>query len=50
MLLSINILQLPRGMIILKDKKLADKLRLTKAFGIDRTHGERKLEYMILLN
>lgn len=31
------------GMIILKDKKLADKLRLTKAFGIDRTHGERKI-------
>ena len=31
------------GMIILKDKKLANKLRLTKAFGIDRTHGERKI-------
>ena len=26
------------GIIILKDKKLASKLRLKKAFGVDRTH------------
>jgi dTDP-4-amino-4,6-dideoxygalactose transaminase len=31
------------GMIILKDQALADKLRLAKAFGVDRTHGERKV-------
>jgi|TARA_B100001564_G_scaffold359264_1_gene380372 perosamine synthetase len=31
------------GMIILKDKKLAEKLKLKKAFGVDRTHGERKI-------
>jgi perosamine synthetase len=31
------------GMIILKDRALADKLRLAKAFGVDRTHGERKV-------
>jgi perosamine synthetase len=31
------------GMIILKDKDLADRLRLKKAFGVDRTHGERKV-------
>lgn len=31
------------GMIILKDGKLADALRLKKAFGVDRTHGERKV-------
>lgn len=31
------------GMIILKDNKLAKKLRLAKAFGIDRNHGERKI-------
>jgi dTDP-4-amino-4,6-dideoxygalactose transaminase len=30
------------GMIILKDGALAAKLRLTKAFGVDRTHGERR--------
>lgn len=31
------------GMIILKDGKLADALRLKKAFGVDRSHGERKV-------
>ncbi len=31
------------GMIILKDGELAKKLRLVKAFGVDRTHGERKV-------
>jgi perosamine synthetase len=31
------------GMIILKDGELAAKLRLRKAFGVDRTHGERKI-------
>jgi len=31
------------GMIILKDADLAAKLRLKKAFGVDRTHGERKV-------
>ena len=31
------------GMIILKDSELAGKLRLLKAFGVDRTHGERKI-------
>ena len=31
------------GMIILKDEKLAQKLNLLKAFGVDRTHGERKI-------
>ena len=31
------------GMIILKDRALADKLRLAKAFGVDRAHGERKV-------
>jgi perosamine synthetase len=31
------------GMIILKDPELAAKLRLRKAFGVDRTHGERKI-------
>ena len=30
----------------LKDKKLASKLRLKKAFGVDRTHGERKIPGM----
>jgi dTDP-4-amino-4,6-dideoxygalactose transaminase len=29
------------GMIILKDDSLAQKLRLLKAFGVNRTHGER---------
>ncbi len=31
------------GMIILKDKDLAEKLKLLKAFGVNRTHGERKI-------
>ena len=31
------------GMIILKNKDLAQKLKLLKAFGVDRTHGERKI-------
>jgi perosamine synthetase len=31
------------GMIILKDKILAEKLRLLKAFGVNRTHGERSV-------
>ena len=31
------------GIIILKDAELAAKLRLKKAFGVDRTHGERKV-------
>ena len=31
------------GMIILKDEALAQKLRLLKAFGVNRSHGERKL-------
>ena len=31
------------GMIILKDSKLADKLRIKKAFGVDRNFGERKI-------
>jgi dTDP-4-amino-4,6-dideoxygalactose transaminase len=30
-------------MIILKDSDFAAKLRLTKAFGVDRTHGERQV-------
>jgi perosamine synthetase len=30
------------GMIILRDGKLAQQLKLLKAFGVDRTHGERK--------
>lgn len=30
------------GMIILKDSDLAKKLRLLKAFGVNRSHGERK--------
>ena len=34
------------GMIILKDADLAAKLRLKKAFGVDRTHGERKIPGM----
>ena len=34
------------GMIILKDGELAAKLRLRKAFGVDRTHGERKVPGM----
>jgi perosamine synthetase len=31
------------GMIILRDSDLAKKLRLVKAFGVDRNHGERKV-------
>lgn len=31
------------GMIILKDEAFAKKLKLLKAFGVDRTHGERKV-------
>ncbi|MGD1906275.1 MAG: DegT/DnrJ/EryC1/StrS family aminotransferase [Leptolyngbyaceae cyanobacterium] len=31
------------GMIILRDGELAQRLRLLKAFGVDRTHGERKV-------
>lgn len=31
------------GMIILKDAELAAKLRLKKAFGVDRIHNERKV-------
>ena len=34
------------GMIILKDEELASKLRLKKAFGVDKTHGERKIPGM----
>ena len=31
------------GMIILKNSKLAEKLRIKKAFGVDRNFGERKI-------
>jgi perosamine synthetase len=31
------------GMVILRDSKLAEALRLKKAFGVDRAHGERKV-------
>ena len=31
------------GMIILQNKELAQKLKLLKAFGVDRSHGERKV-------
>jgi len=31
------------GMIILKNQALAEKLRLLKAFGVNRTHGERSV-------
>lgn len=31
------------GMIITRDADLAARLRLRKAFGVDRTHGERKI-------
>lgn len=34
------------GMIIVKDKELASMLRLKKAFGVDKTHGERKIPGM----
>ena len=30
-------------MIILRDKDFAEKLKLLKAFGVDRTHVERKI-------
>ena len=31
------------GMIITKDESYADKLRILKAFGVDKNHGERKI-------
>ena len=31
------------GMIILRNKDFAEKLKLLKAFGVNRTHGERKI-------
>ena len=31
------------GMVILRDAKLAARLMLKKAFGVDRSHGERKV-------
>lgn len=31
------------GMVITRDADLAARLRLRKAFGVDRTHGERKI-------
>ncbi len=31
------------GMIILKDEKLSERLNLLKAFGVDKTHGDRKI-------
>jgi perosamine synthetase len=34
------------GMIILRDPEFAARLRLTKAFGVDRSHGERKIPGM----
>jgi dTDP-4-amino-4,6-dideoxygalactose transaminase len=34
------------GMIILKDKNLYEKIKLNKAFGVDRTHNERSLPGM----
>lgn len=34
------------GMIILKDEELAGRLRHLKAFGVNRTHGERKIPGM----
>ena len=34
------------GIIILKNEKLASKLKLKKAFGVDRTHLERKIPGM----
>ena len=30
------------GIILLKDEKMAEKLRLLRAFGVDKTHSERK--------
>lgn len=34
------------GMILTKDVGLADDIRLKKAFGVDRSHGERKIPGM----
>lgn len=34
------------GMIILKDGELADRLRKLRAFGVDRSHGERAIPGM----
>ena len=34
------------GMIVLKDSDLAKKLKLIKAFGVNRNHGERKIPGM----
>ncbi|MBI4356620.1 MAG: DegT/DnrJ/EryC1/StrS family aminotransferase [Gammaproteobacteria bacterium] len=34
------------GMVILRDGELAKQLKLKKAFGVDRTHGERKVPGM----
>jgi perosamine synthetase len=34
------------GMVILKDGELAGRLRQLKAFGVDRTHGEREVPGM----
>ena len=31
------------GMVVLKDAELAERIKLKKAFGVDRTHGERKI-------
>jgi dTDP-4-amino-4,6-dideoxygalactose transaminase len=31
------------GMIIVKDRELADRLKLLRAFGVDRSHQERKI-------
>jgi len=31
------------GMIILRDSALAGKIRMLRAFGVDRSHGERKI-------
>jgi len=31
------------GMVVLRDSEFAANLRLKKAFGVDRTHGERKV-------
>ena len=31
------------GMVITRDESLASKIKLKKAFGVDRTHGERKI-------
>ena len=34
------------GMVIVKDSKLAAQVKLKKAFGVDRPHGERKIPGM----